>query len=118
LRANRRLALDELVEHEGGLRAGHVLPGEHAALGQGDHGLVRAPRRAVHEHDERRPLDMVARPMAEHDLLRGLVEHDEDHPRARAGGLLRSHDLPRALDLTCRQRVEGMETRDRIGRGR
>ena len=118
VRTNRRLALDELVEHERGLHAGHVLPGEHAALGQGDHRLVRAARRAVHEHDERGSLDLVARPMAEHDLLRGLVEHDEDHPRARAGGPLRSHDLPCALDLTCRQGVERVEARDRIGRSR
>src|SRR5262249_298725 len=106
-----------LVEHDGRLHPGDVLPREHTALREGDDRLVRAARRAVDEHDESASLDGVARAVGEDDLLRGLVQYDEDRACAGTEGLLLAHDLASPVDLTRAQRVERVKGRGLDGAG-
>ncbi len=109
--ADRRLAIHELVQHDGGLGAGHVLPRQHAAPGERHDRLVGLAGPGVHEHHERGPLHRVAGPVREHDLLGRLVQHDEDDPHPRPERALRPHDLPGARDLGRGQRIQGVDGR-------
>jgi hypothetical protein len=104
--ADRGRALGELVEHDGRLHAGHVLPGHDAPLRQRDDGLPGLPGGAVQEHDEGGAFDRIAGSVAEHDLLVRLVKRDEDHAALRAGRPIGAQDLPGVLDLGGRERVQ------------
>ena len=79
--AHRGLALDELVEHDGRLDAGHVLPGDAPAPGS----ARRSPRRSCPPRcpsARRRPTRSTASPapVPQDGVLRRLMQGDGDDP--------------------------------------
>ena len=110
--AHRGLALEELVEDDRRLDAGHGRPREHALLGQRDDRLVGRPGRVVEQDREGLALDGRARLVAQHHVLGRLVQGDGDHPRARPRRLLGPDQRPGAGDLVG---AEGVERVARVG---
>ena len=99
------VALVPLIDGHVRLLAGQVLPARHRVAGQGHHGPVGLPVRAVPAHHDRVP---AGRRIRRQRGLARLPELDRREPPARADPALAPQDRGRLPDLLRRQRVERM----------